>query len=252
MSARIALALYSLREACQADLAGTMRQVAAMGYAGVELIAIPGRTAAEMARAARDLGLEVCSHFAGMPALDQVPAAAQLAKGLGYRFLTGECSAEVLQDLRRVRTAAERVQAIAEALRVQGVTLCLHNHDDQYRYRLDGRYPYEVLADLAPAAMFEFDTYRAAFGGADPVQAAAALRARIPLLHAKDGTLEQVTVDTAVGAGRVDVAGAIQAVGPEVLRWVVVELEDCETDKFEAVQQSHTFLTSRGLARGSI
>jgi len=251
MSAQIALGLYSLREACEADLAGTLREVAAMGYAGVELTGLPGRTPSEVSRVAHELGLRLCGSPAdGVPTKETLPAAVAQAKALGYRFLTGECSAQEMQDLAQLEATAARVQAIAEGLKSQGITLCLHNHDEQYRYRLGGRYPYEVLAHLAPAVMFEFDTYRAAFGGADPVQAAAALRERIPLMHAKDGRLEHETVDTAVGAGRVDVAGAIRAVDPGVLQWVVVELEDCATDKLEAVRQSYVYLTSRGLARG--
>jgi len=250
MAAEIALGLYSLREACEADLAGTLRQVAAIGYAAVELIALPGSTPTQVGHTAHDLGLRVCGHFAEVPTRKTLPAAVAEAVALGYQFLTGEVGAQEMQDLAQLKAAAARVQDVAAGLKSQGITLCLHNHDEQYRYRLDGRYPYQVLADLAPAAMFEFDTYRAAFGGADPVPAAAALRRRIPLVHAKDGSLEQETVDTAVGAGRVDVAGVIRAVDPAVLQWVVVELEDCATDKLEAVRQSYDYLTSRGLARG--
>ncbi len=222
-----------------------------MGYAGVELIAIRGRTLGEIARGAHGLGMEVCGSFADrIPTEESLPAVVEQANALGHRFLTGECSAQEMQDAAQVEATAARVQAIAEALASHGITLCLHNHDEQYRYRLDGRYPYELLADRAPAVMFEFDTYRAAFGGADPVQAAAALRERIPLMHAKDGRLEEQTVDTAVGAGLVDVAGAIRAVDPGVLQWVVVELEDCATDKLEAVRESYAYLTSQGLAQG--
>jgi len=72
----------------------------------------------------------------------------------------------------------------------------------------------------------------------------------LPLLHIKDGPLVQGQPHTAVGAGKMDVAGCIRAADPKRLDWVVVELDTCATDMMAAVRESYRFLTGQGLARG--
>jgi hypothetical protein len=53
-----------------------------------------------------------------------------------------------------------------------------------------------------------------------------------------------------VGSGKMDIAAVIGAADPAVLEWVIVELDACDTDMFEAVERSYGYLTSNGLAKG--
>ena len=50
MTAELALQLYTLREECEADLAGVLGRVGEIGYAGVEFAGLHGHTADEVAR----------------------------------------------------------------------------------------------------------------------------------------------------------------------------------------------------------
>jgi len=43
----------------------------------------------------------------------------------------------------------------------------------------------------------------------------------------------------------------IGAADPNVLEWLIVELDSCEGDMMEAVAQSYRYLTSAGLAVGN-
>ena len=45
-SYRVGLMLYSVRDACAADLEGTLREVAALGYQGVEIVDLFGHSPA--------------------------------------------------------------------------------------------------------------------------------------------------------------------------------------------------------------
>ena len=62
--ARVGLMLYSVREACARDFEATLREVAAMGYEGVELFDLHGREPAEVAGWLGGLGLPACGRHA--------------------------------------------------------------------------------------------------------------------------------------------------------------------------------------------
>jgi len=72
MAAPVALQLYSVREviaACGFD--EVVRQVAGMGYAGVEPAGFPGTTPAQAKKLFDDLGLAVTSAHLPLPLGDQ-------------------------------------------------------------------------------------------------------------------------------------------------------------------------------------
>ncbi len=58
-------------------------------------------------------------------------------------------------------------------------------------------------------------------------------------------------VHTAVGSGKLDMPAIIGAADPSVLEWLVVELDNCDTDMLQAVKQSYRYLVSSGLAAGN-
>ena len=127
----------------------------------------------------------------------------------------------------------------------------MHNHWWEFA-TLDGKYVYDILMEEAPDMFSELDVYWTAFGHADPVAVVTKHKARIPLLHIKDGMLEEGKhVHTAVGSGKMNMPAIIGAADENVLDWVIVELDACETDMLDAVKQSYAYLTSKGLASGT-
>ncbi|EAE5404739.1 sugar phosphate isomerase/epimerase, partial [Listeria monocytogenes] len=59
MKAKIALQLWSVKEACEDDFFGTLEKVAEMGYDGVEFAGYYGKSASEIKAKLAELGLEV-------------------------------------------------------------------------------------------------------------------------------------------------------------------------------------------------
>lgn len=57
----VALQLYSVREAMEADFEGTLRQVKDMGYEGVEFAGLYGRTPAAVRDLLAEIGLKAVS-----------------------------------------------------------------------------------------------------------------------------------------------------------------------------------------------
>ncbi len=65
----VALQLWSLREAVQADFARAVAEVAAIGFAGIETAGFGNLDAAGAARAVSDAGLKCAGMHVGLPAL---------------------------------------------------------------------------------------------------------------------------------------------------------------------------------------
>ena len=78
------------------------------------------------------------------------------------------------------------------------------------------------------------------------------LRASRRILHIKDGPLEKDKAMVAVGDGIMNIPEVISAADPNVLEWLIVELDTCDTDMLAAVAKSYRYLTENELAEGSL
>jgi len=148
------------------------------------------------------------------------------------------------------KEAAARFQAAADLLKPHGMAFGIHNHWWEF-FTVDGRFVYDIIMAEAPDIFGELDVYWCAYGKADPVEFTRKYRSRLPLLHIKDGPLDEGAPHTAVGKGKLDMAAIIGAADPTVLDWLVVELDHCATDMMQAVRESYAYLTSKGLASGN-
>jgi len=48
----------------------------------------------------------------------------------------------------------------------------------------------------------------------------------------------------AVGQGKMNIPAVIKAADPEVLEWLIVELDACDTDMTTAVRESYEYLSN--------
>lgn len=255
MAKPIALQLYSVREAAAADPIGTLKKVAETGYVGVEPAGMHGMKPAEFAKLIADLGMRVCSSHASMPERENLSALVEEQQALGNTMVVSGFGPPEFATADKVKAAAAAFQEGAQLLEPYGMKLGVHNHWWEFSQKVGrrntaGRCAYDLFMELAPDVFSELDVYWTAYGWADPVQVLSQHKARVPLLHAKDGALEEDKPQTAVGSGALDMPAIIGAADPNVLQWVIVELDHCATDMMEAVRESYRYLTSKGLAQG--
>jgi sugar phosphate isomerase/epimerase len=150
-----------------------------------------------------------------------------------------------------IRRTADIIQATAELLKNQGVTLGYHNHSHEMAI-VDGQFALERLFDAAPGLSVELDTYWASnFGSVDVPKLIRKYALRCPLLHIKDGPLVKGLAHVALGAGKVDLPAIINAAEASVLEWLVVELDQCDTDMLTAVRESYQYLIKTKLGKGT-
>lgn len=253
VSKPIALQLYSLRKDVYPggdDLPGVLRTVADIGYKGVEFAGLHGHDPKEIAKLLNDLGLRVSSSHTGLPTSETVRQMADTELALGSKRVISGFGPNDFKTVDACKQAAAKFQRAAELVEPYGMSFGIHNHWWEFD-KVEGRYVYDILMGEAPDIFSELDVYWCAYGKADPVAVIGGYKSRMPLLHIKDGTLEEGAPHTAVGSGVLDMRAIIGAADENLLEWLIVELDHCATDMLEAVRESCRYLTSEGLAAGS-
>jgi sugar phosphate isomerase/epimerase len=250
MAKPVSVQLYSVREACKADFFGTLKKIAAMGYAGVEYAGLHNKPAAEVAKVVKDLGMKSSSAHAGIPNKDTIGRIVDEAGALGYTRVIGGFGSKDMETEDAVKACAAKFQAGVELGKAHGLSVGMHNHWWEFDRKFNGKTPYEIIMSAAPGLFSELDIYWSTKGGADSCAVVRQWARRIPILHVKDGDLEPDNMHKAVGDGKVPIRAIVEAADASVLDWLVVELDNCKTDMFEAVARSVKWLVSQGLGKG--
>ncbi len=184
------------------DPAGTLSQLAAIGYGYVEAFAMAIANMTEFKKMVGDAGLGCPSgHFA----FGFVPTEKLLddAGALGVRYVvssvlppkppTSSDIGEILQAMNHLtaddfKRMAATANQIAESAKKRGLEFAYHNHNVEFR-KLDGGVTgYEILLKETDPALvkLEVDAGWMAAGGVDPATLIAANADRVKLMHFKD------------------------------------------------------------------
>lgn len=251
MTKPIALQLYTVRDELEKDFEGTIRKVAQMGFVGVETAGSPEGITAVQAKALFDeVGLTVCAAHMPLPLGDDKNLLLDVMEDLACKkMVSAWLPPDEYKSVASIQKVCDTLNEAAAAAAERGITLGVHNHWWEFE-EVAGTRPYKLwLENLDPAIFFELDTYWVQVGGVDPVAVLAEMGDRAKLLHIKDGPADNSQSDmTAVGTGNMDYTQIIPAAS--AAEWMVVELDRCATDMMTAVQESYTYLTSKGLAHG--
>ena len=150
----IGLELYSVRDQLKADLMGTVREVAKLGYEGVEFYSPYFEWTTEQAKDIRklldDVGMKCYSthNSASSFAPENIPKAIELNKIIGSKYVI-MASAGKVTGLDGWKSVAERLTNGAEQLKKAGLSAGFHNHQTEFM-PIEGKRPMEVLADNTP------------------------------------------------------------------------------------------------------
>jgi sugar phosphate isomerase/epimerase len=237
------LQLYTLRNAMQEDLPGTIRRVAEIGFTKVEPYNFVA-TAKELGAALKENGLTAPSGHAPLLSQDQDQIFAA-AKDLGITTVIDPfLPAEHWQSAEDIQVTAAKLNAAAKKGAEYGIRVGYHNHAWELESAIEGRPALEYFADLLdPELVLEVDTYWVAVGGQDPVAVLERLGDRVKFIHIKDGPL---TTDNKAqlpaGQGKVAVLDVIAAA--KSLEVGVVEFDDYTGDIFEGITESLAFLNA--------
>ena len=247
----IALQMYTLRDDTAQDFAGTIRKVAAIGYAAVELAGRGSLSVQELSSLLADNHLSMAGSHIGLDDLEaDLPKVIQENLALGNRYIVVPYLAEerrrTADDYKRL---AGTLNEFGETLRSSGLTLCYHNHDFEFKPLDNGQLGEDILLENTDPSLVkaEVNTYWVLKAGHDPVAFIKKHSGRVPLIHLKD--MDPADDSFApVGTGRLPL-DALVAAAPEVgAEYLIVEQDVCKGPAIEAVTLSYNNLKAKGYA----
>ena len=166
----IGLQLYSVRNECEKDLAGTVAAVAKMGYKGVEFAGYYNRDAKTLRKLLEDVGLRCCGTHIGLETLlgDDLPKTIEFNQTLGNKFLIVPGLAEKYTKTRPAwQTTADLFNDLAAKVKSHGMRVGYHNHTTEFK-ALDGELPWDTFFGRTnQEVVMQFDTGNAMQGGGD-------------------------------------------------------------------------------------
>ena len=258
MAKPIAVQLYSLRQYAEKDFVGVLKRVAEIGYKAVEPAGFWDLSPAEFKKITDDLGLQICStHIGGPRDPEQVDQNAEILKTLGVDLVCTGCGGGDFKDIDSMKRAADVTNEIVEKYKKYGITVFQHNHYWEFA-RLDDQIKYDLYMQYCPDVKIELDAFWATNNFVeDPVAITEKYADRIVLLHMKDGNKvprkgeESLSYDLrALGTGMMPIADVIGKTA-DCCRNVIVELDFCNIEMWDAIEQSYHYLVDNGLAEGN-
>jgi len=191
----VGLELYSVRDQLKQDLPGTLRDVAKMGYEGVEFFAPYFDWTVDYAKEVKglldDLHLRCFSthNSASSFAPDKIGHAIELNQIIGSKFIV-MASAGRVDGLDGWKAVADTLNHAAEKIKPLGLRAGFHNHQTEFT-PVEGRRPIEVLAaNTSKDIVLQLDVGTCVHAGADPVAWIKANPGRITSMHCKDWSPE--------------------------------------------------------------
>ena len=264
-TAGIGLQLYTIRDAMAADVPGSLKRVAGIGYKYVELADYAngkfyGYDPPEFRKMCNDLGLEILGSHTQVEGvgvtLENARKMAEDHTKLGVKFCLQPF---LVEDMRTTIASYQRMAAnwnkIGAIMKEQGIQFGYHNHNFEFA-TVEGKIPYfdVLMAELDKnLVVMELDMFWTFKAGYDPVDIIKKYPGRFPLFHLKDSYTKEApffdltkTAVAPVGEGVIDFKAIFAARDIAGLQYVVVEQDDSR-DKtiFEDIQKSITNLKTK-------
>ena len=264
MAKNIALQLYSVRDYAKEDFVKTLKKVADIGYKAVEPAGFWNLRPTEFKKIVNDLGMEICSShspWASNPAI--LGEAMEIADAIGVKTIVCGYGPKDFEDMDAIKRTAENSRAMMEFLNRNGFSMMQHNHYWEFT-RLDGRLKYEIYRELCPGMKYQIDCYWSSCNGTvDPCSVLKTFKDDIVSIHMKDGAYTSCKscemkngyldckIDLlALGDGELPITDLVPLI-PERVPCLIVELDYCNIEMFEALQRSYDYLTRNNLAVGN-
>ncbi|GAC1424605.1 MAG: sugar phosphate isomerase/epimerase [Chitinophagaceae bacterium] len=257
----IGLQLYTVRDAMQADPAGTLAKVARIGYNSLEGATYTGtekfygmdpKTFKGVLKK-NGLVMRSCHYRLGEDHTDGVIKGTILedwkhavddAAALGIKYMVcAWLSPKERLGLDHYKKLAVDFNKAAETCKAAGIQFCYHNHDFEFEQQ-DGKYPYDVLLDETDAGLvkMEMDLYWVSKAGQDPIKLFEKHPGRFPLWHLKDMDNTASHAFTEVGNGTIDFKKIFTHAGKAGMKYFFVEQDKCPGSPFDSITRSITYI----------
>ncbi len=260
----VGLQLYTIRDAMDADVPGSLKKISDIGYKNLELANYSngkfyGYVPAEFKKMVNDFGMEIISSHTQVEAagitIDNAQKMADDHAALGVKYCVQPWVEEADRNVESYKKMVADWNEVGRIMKGVGIQFGYHNHNFEFA-NLDGIVPYYdiLLAELEPDLVtMEIDFYWASKAGQDPVDMFNRYPGRFQLFHMKDMLYKQepffdVIKDdiTSVGAGVIDFNRIMAAKDIAGMKYLFVEDDNQGNGQpFEALEVSINNLTTK-------
>lgn len=262
----LGLQLYTIRDAMNKDVPGSLRQVSDAGYRYIELAGYSGGKfygyePAEFKKLAGDLGLEILSSHTQVEALgitlDNATRMAEDHAKLGVKYCIQPW---VVEEARTTVASYQKMVAdwnqVGAVMKEHGIQFGYHNHNFEFDM-VEGKIPFydifmkELDKDLVT---MELDIFWVSKAGQDPVEIIKKYPGWFQIFHMKDMytneppyfTTDGVKDFAPVGEGVIDFKRILEVRGTAGMKYMIVEQDLSRAGTpFEDIRTSVVNLTTR-------
>lgn len=245
---KIGLQLYTLKDEFANDPFATLREVAAIGFDGVEFVGNSLRSIdlQQLKLELRNNGLKVAAVAFEIEKLEgELDSILQTCHSIDCPTIvmpsirSGDCkSRSSLIDI------ALKMNYIASRCKAEGIAFLYHIHGLELRI-VDGRTGLEWLSDCwnSQLVRLEVDTYWIEHAGIDAVEFMKQYGNQCSSIHFKDMKDRTSKRDTEVGTGIIDLDGVAKEAQRNNVQWFIVEQEGFDRAPMESVKLSYRNLS---------
>ena len=230
MKLPVAVQVYSVREQAAADFDAAMGELARMGYDGVELAGLYGKSPEEIREILDRRGLKaVSAHVPYDEFVKDLEGTVEAYRKIGCQYVAVPyLGGERWYGGSGYQETLSYLAVIAEKCKEAGMQLLYHNHAHEFARTEEGGYQLDAFYEAAETAALaaELDLCWVKVGGADPVAYLRKYGGRCPLVHMKDFVRDGEVTLVALGDGEVDVGAAAAQAVESGAEWLVVEQDD--------------------------
>jgi sugar phosphate isomerase/epimerase len=263
----IGLQLYTIRDAMENDVPGSLKKVSDIGYRYLELAGYNngkfyGLEPLEFKKMAEDLGMEIISSHAGIPkdaSEDQIKKIAEDHSKVGAKYCIQPYVGEKDRTIPTYEKMVTDWNMAGKIMKSSGIRFGYHNHNFEFD-RIDGKIPYFdiFLPNLdKDLVIMELDLFWATKAGQSPIDLFRKYPGRFELFHLKDMYTEEApfykmgSKDFApVGEGLIKFRDILASKKTAGMKYMFVEQDMTKDNKpFDAIKTSMTNLITKILVK---
>lgn len=246
---QVAAQLYTCRDLLKTptDIAATLRRLREVGYTAVQVSGMGPIPEEELNKILDGEGLVCCAtHEGANVILDETAKVIERLQKLRCTYTAYPFPAGVdLSSEEAVDGLITKLEAAGAAMAAAGLTLCYHNHHQEFR-KLGGKTILDRIYDNTTPKHLqgEPDTFWVQYGGGDNVEWCEKLAGRLPLLHLKDYEVnaENSHAFCEIGKGNLNFKKIIAAAEKSGCQWFIVEQDTCPGDPVDSLRQSFDYI----------
>lgn len=243
---KIGIQLYSVRQAASKNFLQTVRNIADMGYEGIQFAGFFDTPSSELKKVMDEKKIAAAGAHIPFHMLEdkQLAQTLQYNEEIGNFFIICPVLPEGYRSADGYKRAAERFNRIGEICKKEGFTFGYHNHHFEFE-RFHDTTGFELLFENTDPDLvkMELDCFWVTYAGLIPEDLMEKYQNRIVSLHVKDMTVKEgKKISTELGNGTLDIKGMLEIGDKFGVEWFTVEQEHYDQDPMVSAKINADYL----------